>query len=186
MPERGKRSEWEREDNRTKLFYTLLNKPRTFTELLEETEFARSTLTKHLKYLSQRQIIERAIEDDRIVYRIIYDEERLLSEIRSMHYDLIIEIISQVEPLLAILLESYFNSLVKVMIHFNKMKIEGKREISTKEVLWRTADLIESESPPEFIDLIQPRLDLFKAPSKELVEQFEQLRKKLEHVEDSS
>ena len=53
----------------------------TFTELLGETGFAKSTLTTHLSDLKESGIIEKALEKDRVVYRLTLNEEKILINI---------------------------------------------------------------------------------------------------------
>jgi len=70
MPIKHKLPEWERQDNKTKVLLKILEKPLTFTELLKETGFSRSTLTQHLKDLRKAKEIEKAIENNRVIYKL--------------------------------------------------------------------------------------------------------------------
>ena len=69
MPTKHKLPQWERQDNRAEVLSKILEQSLTFTELLKETGFSRSTLTQHLKDLQRTADVEKAIENNRVIYK---------------------------------------------------------------------------------------------------------------------
>ena len=87
MPVKYRYPEWEREDNRTKIFSTIFDKSMTFMELKNHTGFAKSTLSSHLKELQELGIIEKALVNDRVVYQTSLNEEALEAINRILDID---------------------------------------------------------------------------------------------------
>ena len=116
MPKLGKRPKWEKEDNINTIFYALLQKPQTFTELKKTSGLAKSTLSQHLKELQKTKLIEKALEEERIVYRTRYNEESIRARIRETRYDVLISVISNLDPELAKKLDAFIDLLAKTLI----------------------------------------------------------------------
>lgn len=124
---------WERQDNRREIFLTLFDKSLTFTELLKETGFSRSTLSKHLKDLQDAKVVEKAIEKGKVVYRTTLNEERILSELKKTTFNSIMRLISMYYPELHRLTELHLRLNVKSVILSKKRKAEGKPPITIEE-----------------------------------------------------
>ena len=147
MPEKGSRPEWERENNRKQIIYTLLENSLTFTELLNETGLARSTLSNHLKELQELQIIEKAIENGRVVYRTMLDEDTIESELKSASFDLVLKMMSSAVPGLGLFVKFVLKLGIKTRILNRRLEIEGKPALSESEFMKVMArDLAESMS----------------------------------------
>lgn len=185
MPKRGQKPEWESDENKKRIFIALLNRPASFTELLKQFGFSTATLTKHLRVLEKEKVIERTIEKGR-VYRVVLNEETILSELKSMHFNTLLALISNIYPDLAKLWEGYLKSLTKVVIQFKKRELEGKLRLSAKELMIQTMEIIQSTSSLELRKLIhidEILEDLRKKPESEF-QKIEEIRKSLEKKGD--
>ncbi|MEM4973460.1 MAG: winged helix-turn-helix domain-containing protein [Candidatus Hadarchaeales archaeon] len=98
MPKKGKRPAWEREENRTRIYLAILGKPSTFAELKKETGLAPSTLTLHLREMKASGIIEKAIENDRVVYRTVEDRAKMEDELLKLRLQSFLELVHRTNP----------------------------------------------------------------------------------------
>jgi len=160
MPERGQRPEWERENNRTQIIFTLLEKSLTFTELLNETGLARSTLSNHLKELQEQQIIEKAIENGRVVYRTMLNEEIIESEMQIATYDLLLKLLSKERPGAGLFLKLLVKWSVHARIINKKREIEGKKPLTKDELIKEAThavfnSLSQDEVDPDELMILQ-------------------------------
>jgi DNA-binding transcriptional ArsR family regulator len=121
LPVKNKLPQWERMENRTKLFTTILQNSLTFTELLNETGFSRATLTNHLKDLRQDGIIEKTIENNRVVYSITLDENRLESEIKKIGFDILFDFVYEEHPKVAFYVEDTYDSFGCALIALKRI-----------------------------------------------------------------
>ena len=69
MPVKHRLPEWERQDNKKKVLSKIIEKPLRFEELLKETKLSRSTLTQHLKDLRKNNEIEKAVKNNKVIYK---------------------------------------------------------------------------------------------------------------------
>lgn len=159
MPKKGKLPKWEREDNRSKLFSTILRNPLTFTEILDKSELSRSTLTQHLKDLQKEQVIEKTILAGKVVYRPILDEEIMLKEVKRASFDGLLSLISKINLDFGRYIEVLLRILVKLTIYIkNRELIEGKKT-SSDEIKAFLKNLNKSQLLPRKID---ENLDQYK------------------------
>jgi len=98
MPKKHKLPEWERLENRQKIYLTLLGKPLTFTELQKKTGFARSTLSQHLKDMLKSGVINKAIKDGKVVYITAKDKHKIESELLKLRLNAFLEFVSKTDP----------------------------------------------------------------------------------------
>jgi len=106
-------------ENRRKIFQTITKEPSTFTELLDKIDVSRATLSKHLKDLQKRGLIERAISGERIIYKPSQiDEETVLAELKVIFFDSSVEILSLILPSAKEGIEMYLKSLAREMIQY--------------------------------------------------------------------
>jgi len=181
MPKKGKLPEWEKDENKRHLFKLILAKPSSFKELLKQTRFSTATLSKHLDTLEKQKLIEKAIEKGRIVYRATLNEEALLSEIKAMSFEMLIGILSYIEPNLAKIWETLPKALTKEIIYFKKRELEGKPPLSAKELMIQTLQIIQSVQSPEIrkITNIDETLELLKQKPDSEFQKLEEMRKAL-------
>ena len=86
----------ESDENKKRVFISLLKRSASFKELLEQLRFSTATLSKHLRTLEKEKVSERAIEKGR-VYRVVLNEETILSELKSMHFDMFLELLVEID-----------------------------------------------------------------------------------------
>ena len=113
---------------------SLLDEPSTFTKLLSETTFSRATLSRHLRDLCEGQIIEKAVVNNRVVYRTALNEQRLMEEIKRISFDGILSFISLISKDLATLVETTIRFIVKGIIHFKQIELVEDRTPSPAEM----------------------------------------------------
>ena len=154
MPVKYKRPEWEKVDNRTRIYAILLERSLTFTELLNETGFARSTLTNHLNDLMEYEAIEKAFEIGHVVYRATIDEKIIESELKKWQYDWIQNFLTKSHPSIGIFLDAIMKILIKELIWFKQRKIEGNPP-SRDEQIKKILELSKIEFTPEYIQNFQ-------------------------------
>lgn len=157
MPEKGKLPEWEKKDNRKKIFLALMNKPLSHKELLEELQISRGTLSAHLRDLEEEKIIGRTRRNGKRVYEIIFDDdERIRDELNSMSFELLLDLMSDtLDPLFVDTIKSFSESLFRVMIYFKKRKLMDEPRLSTKEMIVKTYEIIKKSAPPNVAEFIQ-------------------------------
>jgi DNA-binding transcriptional ArsR family regulator len=122
MSLKGRFSVWESQANRTKIFLTLLDESMTFSELLEETGFSRSTLSTHLKALQKSGVIERAVQKEKIVYRTVLDTNKLVSEMSQINLGLFLLILEVVDSEYA---KNFRSMLAKVTGKIIEVKVKS-------------------------------------------------------------
>lgn len=156
MPKKGTKPKWEKEENRKIIFLDLLREPLSFTELLEKTQLSRGTLAYHIRELEKERIIERVRKNGKRVYQTVLDEEKITDELKSVHFDVLLELVSEnLGSTFVELWKAYLTSLTKVIIYFKKRQLEGKPSLSPQEVVNQTITIIESTTPPEILELLQ-------------------------------
>lgn len=172
MPRKGKLPEWEREDNRAKIFRQIFQNPSTFTETLSATGFSRSTLTQHLKDLQKQQIVEKAVIDGRVVYQLTLDEERMLDEIKRASFDGLLSLISAFNQELALFIEALLRLLVKSTVYFKTKELADGKKPSAEEMRTFIKKLDKSQLMPRgrVKSLDQYKLRLFLETMNELGE----------------
>jgi len=184
MPKKGKLPEWEREENRKKIFLTLLKDPLTFTELLKTLPISRGTLAGHLKDLEEANIIERTRRKGKRVYQVIFgDEEKIMDEIKSAHFDLLLKILSDfTDPLIFDIWKSYSECLLRGIIYFKRRELMGEPRLSAKELHIKSFEIMKAADTPSLqklfhVDEILERLR--EMPESEFSE-IEELRRSVE------
>ena len=98
VPVKSKKPEWERLENRQKIYLTLLRGPLTFTELQKGTGFARSTLSQHLKDMFKSGVINKAIKNGKVVYITVKDKHKIESELLKLRLNAFLEFVSKTDP----------------------------------------------------------------------------------------
>jgi len=98
MPKRRKKPEWEREENRSKIYLSLLGNSMSFSELLKKTKLARSTLSSHLKVLLNSGVIEKTIKDGIVVYQTVVDSHKLKSELMRLRLQSFMDLVAKTSP----------------------------------------------------------------------------------------
>jgi len=125
--------ELEKMGNRTKIYTTLLETPLSFTELFEKIKLSRGTLAQHLRDMEEEQIIVRTRRSGKRVYRITWDEEKIIGELKTFYFDLLTQLLSWFIPTAKEGIENYLRSLAKEMIQYQKDLFEyGEVEALTK------------------------------------------------------
>ena len=120
LPIKGKLPELEKMGNRTKIYITLLETPLSFTELFEKIQLSRGTLAQHLRDMEEEQIIVRTRRSGKRVYRITWDEEKVIDELKTFYFDLLIRLLSRFIPTAKEGIDNYLRSLAKEMIQYQK------------------------------------------------------------------
>jgi len=151
MPKKGKIPEWEREENRTRIFLTLLKEPKTFTELLKALPISRGTLAGHLKNLEEKKIIERTRKEGKRVYQVIFeDEERIIDEIKAAHFDLLLIILSDLtDPLIVEIWRSYSEYLLRSIIFLKRRELMGEPRLTAKELHIKSLEMMKVTDTPK-------------------------------------
>ncbi len=151
MPKKGKLPEWEKEDNRKKIFLELLNQPLSHKELLETLQISRGTLSVHLRELETDKIIERTRRNGKRLYQIIFDdEERIMDELKSIHFDLLLKMLADlVDPLIAEVWKSYSESLLRGIIFFKKRRLMGVPNLSLRAMNIKVYETIQQSASPK-------------------------------------
>ena len=129
----------------------LLKSPSSFTELLEKLPMSRGSLTKHLRELEEKKIIEKARRKGKRVYQISFDdEEKILDELKSTHFDLLLKTLAEfVDPLFIDFWESYSQTMLKNIIFLKKRELMDKPRISAKELHIKVYENIQSSASPK-------------------------------------
>ena len=164
MPVKGKLPRWERSDNRSVIFKKVLDKSQTFTELLNDTGFSRATLSNHLTVLQDEGLIEKALEDGRVVYTSILDEEKIKSEFKKMNYDFLIEMLDEQTPSLGLFFQMLMIWVVKSQILQKRRILEGKPPLTKEEFLEISPKLIaegilETDPNPDHVRILRKAMD---------------------------
>ena len=112
-----------------------MKKPLTFTELLNNLSISRKTLSDHLKVLEEEKIIARTRRNGKRVYEVIFDdEERIMDELKSAHFDLLLNMLTDLtDPLFAEVFKSYLESMLRGIIFLRKRELMGEPRLSAKE-----------------------------------------------------
>ena len=153
MPVKGKLPDKEKVDNRTKIILLIMERSMTNKELLHETEFSSSTLANHLKSLMREELIEKAIENNRIVYRIVFDERKWESEYKKMSYDAIMPVLKDKLPSTWALWTLVMKVLVKSNLARRKKVVEGDEPLLKKNEISQLVGLALDELMKEARDL---------------------------------
>ena len=153
MPVKGKLPDREKVDNRTMIILLLMERSMTNKELLNETDFSSSTLANHLKSLMREDLIEKAIEDNRVVYRIVFDERKWESEYKKMSYDAIMPVLREKLPSTWALWTLMMKVMVKSNLALRKKVIEGDEAQLMKIEISQLVDLAFDELIKEASDL---------------------------------
>ena len=126
MPEKERLSEWEKQNNRKKVFSALLRKSMTFSELLETTSLSKATLSSHLKKLQEEHMIERTI--DKRIYKVILNENTLMDEIKATTFDVLMEFLKESNQLdVAQILEKMVRITTATIIDLKKKEALGEQ-----------------------------------------------------------
>ena len=152
MSEMGLRPEWEKENNRTQIIFSLIDKPLSFTELLDNTGLARSTISNHLKELQKDNVITKALLNGRVVYRITFSEDILEEEIIKANFDVILNLIFKTNPIIGLFIKSMIKSNVKTVTIINKRILEGKPPLSENELSEEVAKAVADDLEKENLD----------------------------------
>lgn len=147
MPVKDRYPEWEREDNRTKIFSTIFKESMTFTELRNHTGFAKSTLSSHLKELKEYGVIEKALENDRVVYRTSLNEEALEAEFKRKNFDSILHYLLQSSPEIGVWFKVSMKLAVRTIIFNKKRELDGKPPLPDDEVYENVWQIVKKEIP---------------------------------------
>lgn len=189
MPIKGKLPEWEKEENRKKIFFTLLEEPLSFTKLLNTLSISRRTLSEHLKDLEKEKIIVRTRRNDKRVYQVIFDDkEKIMNELKSTHFDLLLKTLSHfTDPLIIELWRSYSESILKGIVYFKEREVMQHTRaralrLSAKEIMIKSFEIMKTTASPKLqqlmhIDEILESLE--KIPESEF-DELEQLRRSIE------
>jgi len=161
MPVLWKSPEMEKLDNRSRILSILLNKSLTFTEVLKESELSRATVSKHLDELQKLEVIEKAIENDRVVYRLTPNEEALESELLKTNYDFLLKILSSIDPGMELLMRISTKLTTHLIILNRKRMIDGKPPITEEEWKKISVDWIRSELTEEDFKFIEENQKLW-------------------------
>ena len=107
-----------REEGQTKIIRALLMRPLTFTELIEETNFSKPTLSNHLKVLRGKRFIDKALDEkDRVVYKIAIDSESLYRDFKIVAFDIVLDVIERTDPKNRLLVEVFIAAILKTRLH---------------------------------------------------------------------
>ena len=162
----------------------LLEKPSSFTELLEKLPISRGALTKHLRELEEKGIIEKARRKAKRVYQIAFDnEEKILDELKSTHFDVLLKILAElVDPLIIDFWQSYSQTLLKTIIFFKKRELMEKPRISAKELHIKVYENIQSSASPKAKKLmhVDEILEGLKKVPDSAFNEFEEVRRSIE------
>jgi predicted transcriptional regulator len=148
-PKSGLTPEWEKDENKKKIYLTLLKKRLTFSELMKETNLSTATLSSHLKNLQTKKIIQRTIWKGKRVYEIIPDEEKIASEFKAFSLEILLEIFEEMEPIVAKTWKAFTECLIKEATYFKKREMLGEPRLSAKELFIKTYEIIDSTTPSE-------------------------------------
>lgn len=118
MPIKGKLPELEKRGNRSKIYITLLESPLSFTELLKKTQLSRGTLAQHLRDMEQEGAIRRTRRNGKRVYKTVWDEEKVIGELKTFHFDMLVQLLLRFVPSAKEGIENYLKSLAKEMIQY--------------------------------------------------------------------
>ncbi|MDH5746123.1 MAG: winged helix-turn-helix domain-containing protein [Candidatus Bathyarchaeota archaeon] len=118
MPIKGKLPELEKMGNRSKIYMTLLENPLSFTELLEKTQLSKGTLAQHLRDMEQEEVIRRIRRNGKRVYKTVWDKEKVIAELKTFHFDMLIQLLSRFIPGAKEGIENYLKSLAKEIVQY--------------------------------------------------------------------
>lgn len=143
-------------ENREKIFLTIAKEPLTFSELLDETDVSRATLSKHLKDLQKKGLIERAISGERIVYKLSQiDEETILAELKVGFFDSSLEILSRIFPSIKEGVEMYLKSLAQMIVQYQKDVNKYGEEDALRLAQKRFEERSKSQKPLKPLEIIE-------------------------------
>ena len=111
-----------KEDSRDKIVKLLMEKPLTWTELLDQTGFSSETLKRNIDSLRERKVIEKKLvftEKDHVVYTITSNPEKILQEFKSVAFDMTVQYIHEFQPSIYIAIKTF-------MIAFLRTKLQAQ------------------------------------------------------------
>lgn len=149
MPKSGLTPEWEKDENKKKIYLALLKKRLTFSELIKETNLSTATLSSHLRNLQTRKLIERTIWNGKRVYEIIPDEEKIAGEFKAFSLEVLLGIFEEIEPIVAKTWKALSECLIKEVVYFKKREMLGEPRLSAKELFIKTYEIMNSTTPLE-------------------------------------
>jgi len=126
MPVEGKTPSQEGVDNRTKIYNIILEKPLTFTELLEESNISKSSFNNHLNSLLDEGLAKKSLLDNKVVYVSTLDEEKLYNYFKQLSFDILVREFSDYYPEISILLKLYTRVLARSYIFDKKNEMENQ------------------------------------------------------------
>ena len=101
--------------NRTKILLLILkNQPLTFTELQKMAKFSTPVLSDHLKKLKEFNSIEKTVENDKVVYKVV-SEEKVKTEVKATLFDFIVNILpSGIDKIINEFVEDFSNAILEM------------------------------------------------------------------------
>jgi len=106
--------------NQTRILSLLSQQPSTFTELHGKTGLSKPVLSNHLNGLREKGFVEKTLENDQIVYKLV-SEEKVRNEIKADLFD----IITYIFPLTRALspaIDKFVENLTKAVVTHGKEK----------------------------------------------------------------
>jgi DNA-binding MarR family transcriptional regulator len=151
LSKKGKTPQWQKEENRKKIFLALMKEPLAFSGLLEELHMSRGALAGHLRELQEKKIIERTRRNRKRVYQVAFDnEEKIIDELKAIHFDMLFTLFSEiVDSTFAEVWKSYIETMAKVIIHFRKRELMEAPRLSAKELMLTPYKIIQKSSSPK-------------------------------------
>jgi hypothetical protein len=127
LPIEGKRPEWEKDSNRSKILKLLLKKPLTQANIIKKTGLNRKTVRTHLDELIDDRLVEKIVVDNRVGYYTVLDEDRLVSEFKAMSFDSIYDLLEEGLPVPKL----YFDLTLKLVsksVQLRRRKLEKSKD----------------------------------------------------------
>ena len=122
----GLKSRIQRDENRLKVFMEIYKKPSTFTELLEQTNLSRASLSKHLKNLEKEDAVKRTLQGRHIIYEA--NKSQTAHEIKINFLNSFIKILMDSFPALDRELQAATNEFAeKIQESIRKYETEDKQ-----------------------------------------------------------
>jgi DNA-binding transcriptional ArsR family regulator len=116
-----------KEDSKDRIIRLLLEKPLTWTELLDQTGFSSETLNRHVDSLRELKIIDKQLMfggRDRVVYFVSSNPEKFLQEFRSLAYDMSLRYLHDSQPSAYMLLKVFMVAFLRTKMQGQHVKID--------------------------------------------------------------
>ena len=140
----GKRSTRRGNLNRTRIMLILNENPLTFTELQEQAQLSTPVLSNHLKKLRDENSIEKAVEEDKVVYKVI-SEEKVKIEVKAALFDLVANML----PFgIGDKIENFVNEFATAILEMGEEK-------AVEEKILKPLRERQNKEPDEIITLIE-------------------------------